>query len=284
MKKTCPQCSKPFQAPPSGRKFCSRQCYDRFQSNKVERICDTCGRTFLIRPSKIAEGGGRFCSLECRGMGWDEPCEACGKIVHRTPSHAKRFEHAFCSRECYWTWRDEHIERNCEQCGEVFSDKPSQMTDKRGKYCSQACYDAARAAQLVTLTCEQCGEPFTLIASHVNSSMYQGRFCSNTCRGIARRLPESARSIYSHEFTEALKKQIRERDGHTCQICGISTSDTYRALDVHHIDYNKTNNHPCNLITLCDSCHTRTNYNRGKWRERLASKIAQIHYSQQLLL
>jgi hypothetical protein len=35
---------------------------------------------------------------------------------------------------------------------------------------------------------------------------------------------------------------------------------------VHHIDYDKTNNHPSNLVTLCHNCHSRTNYDRPSWR------------------
>lgn len=38
----------------------------------------------------------------------------------------------------------------------------------------------------------------------------------------------------------------------SCEICG-STEE----LDVHHIDENRKNNYPINLITLCKSCHAR---------------------------
>lgn len=34
---------------------------------------------------------------------------------------------------------------------------------------------------------------------------------------------------------------------------------------VHHIDYNKLNCNPNNLITLCKSCHMKTNFNREYW-------------------
>ncbi len=40
-----------------------------------------------------------------------------------------------------------------------------------------------------------------------------------------------------------------------------------KKLDVHHIDYDKTNNNIENLIILCGSCHTKTNgkNNREYW-------------------
>jgi len=64
---------------------------------------------------------------------------------------------------------------------------------------------------------------------------------------------------YSLDWTRALKKIIRERDKHTCQIC------FNKGNHVHHIDYNKRNCNPENLITLCHSCHAKTNLNREKW-------------------
>ena len=66
---------------------------------------------------------------------------------------------------------------------------------------------------------------------------------------------------YGLEWTNKLKRLIRERDRHICQICEKENS-----RDIHHIDYNKKNNNKNNLITLCNICHTKTNFNRTKWR------------------
>lgn len=56
------------------------------------------------------------------------------------------------------------------------------------------------------------------------------------------------------------KKFIKERDGHVCQNPGCwGTTDR---LCIHHIDYNKHNCSPDNLITLCFSCNSRANVNR----------------------
>lgn len=65
---------------------------------------------------------------------------------------------------------------------------------------------------------------------------------------------------YSPEWTDVLKEMIRERDNYTCQLCGK------KGYPIHHIDYNKKNCNPDNLITLCKSCHTKTNWNREKWK------------------
>lgn len=70
---------------------------------------------------------------------------------------------------------------------------------------------------------------------------------------------------YPFEFNSRFKKEIRKRDGHKCQLCGASEANFNRALDVHHIDYNKENCDPGNLISLCRSCNGKVNQNREFW-------------------
>lgn len=56
------------------------------------------------------------------------------------------------------------------------------------------------------------------------------------------------------------KADIRERDSNICQnpYCYKTTS----RLHIHHIDYNKKNCHPNNLITVCGACNSRANIDR----------------------
>ena len=70
---------------------------------------------------------------------------------------------------------------------------------------------------------------------------------------------------YSTDWTRQLKKIIRKRDYNTCQICGKWVVD--KKSCIHHIDYNKKNCNPENLIGLCRSCHSKTNSNREKWKQ-----------------
>lgn len=65
--------------------------------------------------------------------------------------------------------------------------------------------------------------------------------------------------LYGFEWTKLLKHSIRTRDCFTCYICKKN------GWVVHHIDYNKKNNNPDNLITLCQGCHAKTNQNRNYW-------------------
>lgn len=68
---------------------------------------------------------------------------------------------------------------------------------------------------------------------------------------------------YNHNWNGSLKNKIRERDNYTCQLC--NKKQTKEKLSIHHIDYNKQNINEYNLISLCRSCHTKTNHLRDKW-------------------
>lgn len=72
---------------------------------------------------------------------------------------------------------------------------------------------------------------------------------------------------YGLGWTIKRKRFIRERDGYKCAVCDVSGNI------VHHIDYNKKNHELDNLITLCKSCHTRTNWNRDFWQSYFEGQI-----------
>jgi hypothetical protein len=75
--------------------------------------CAQCGGTFLAKPSKLAEGRGRFCGRRCyelsKRRSETRPCAVCNRSVSRLPS---RFAYAaaVCSSSC----RDE-LQRRSRQ-------------------------------------------------------------------------------------------------------------------------------------------------------------------------
>jgi hypothetical protein len=76
------------------------------------------------------------------------------------------------------------------------------------------------------------------------------------------------------------KETIRDRDNHTCQVCGIKEEDCGVKHNVHHIDYDKNNLSPSNLISLCGKCHGITNFNRDQWTIGFTIKIQGAAMSQ----
>lgn len=89
---------------------------------------------------------------------------------------------------------------------------------------------------------------------------------------------------YLGKFTKYLKELIRKRDNYRCQECFrhqdelFDTSGRKYKLNVHHIDYDKGNNDENNLISLCRSCHSQTNYKRENWTNYYQLKIKEISH------
>lgn len=84
---------------------------------------------------------------------------------------------------------------------------------------------------------------------------------------------------YGADFDKKLKLRVKERDGFTCQECALSEEFTYYPLHIHHIDYDKFNNNMSNLITLCCSCHMKTNSNnKMKWTNYYSNKIKETNH------
>lgn len=76
---------------------------------------------------------------------------------------------------------------------------------------------------------------------------------------------------YPAGFNCTTRFKIRIRDNFTCLVCNISENG--KKHHIHHIDYNKYNISSDNLVTLCHSCHTKTNQNREFWESYLSRKL-----------
>ncbi len=67
----------------------------------------------------------------------------------------------------------------------------------------------------------------------------------------ARERTLGGRGEYGPEWTEELRETILARDGYRCGRCRTAEG----MLQVHHVDGDKSNSHPSNLLTLCAACH-----------------------------
>jgi len=74
---------------------------------------------------------------------------------------------------------------------------------------------------------------------------------------------------YCKKFNRKLKKAVKARDNHTCQLCGA----TDKKLAVHHVHYDKENCYP-DLITICHHpCNITVNFNRKHYEKLFMNKL-----------
>jgi hypothetical protein len=89
---------------------------------------------------------------------------------------------------------------------------------------------------------------------------------------------------YATSFSGELRESVRRRDGYRCQLCGVPQIECDKALAIHHIDYDKKNSDPVNLVPLCNTCHARTSANRRHWTAFFRASLLKRHVGFQLPL
>lgn len=243
----------------------------------------------------------KFCSMKCRDdirkAKHMRPCLTCGKMFYRVPSHHKRGQ--FCGQECFGksrggdkhhNWKGGLCDRVCVECGKPFRcSKPGIVR------CSMKCRNAVLSALVskpIASQCAECGTAITITACFVGKK----RFCSQGCKnsshsrlmsgsGNPRFLHGQANIAYPAGWTWGFKKRVRRRDGQKCAICGMTRQEHGKAFCVHHINYDKMNIDPKNLITTCRFCHGRLHgkpRSRELW-QRILSRLLLSDMSAELL-
>ncbi len=142
-------------------------------------------------------------------------------------------------------WKGGKQSVQCDACGKYIIRFPSLI--KGNNFCNQSCYSQWKK------------ESFTGENNpNYGSTAMVGDGNPNWKGGIA--LEPYCQIWGDREY----KESIKERDDFKCQ--NPDCWDTSQDLVLHHIDYNKKNCHPDNLITLCVSCNIRANYRRESWK------------------
>lgn len=120
-------------------------------------------------------------------------------------------------------------------------------------------------------SCPICGKPVWVVPIARDSAHCCSMECSKKWRKMSYRGDGNpnwrdgiGKEPYSFDFDNKLKYQIKVRDNFTCQLCSYADRNK---LATHHIDYDKENSNPNNLITLCRSCNGKVNANREYWQK-----------------
>ena len=141
------------------------------------------------------------------------------------------------------------------------------------------------------LPCQHCGKEMKV----ENNQLGRKKYCSKVCLYAGRELKNTfppgdqhpgyvdgkAGTGYPPEFKPSLKKRIKARDNHTCQLCGITEAEhkekVGRGLTVNHVDFDKTNCADNNLNTLCCGCNSRINFDRPRWTAHFQQMMGALH-------
>lgn len=199
-------------------------------------------------------------SPRCRECGYKhltnrpffDVCRECGV----TKKHNKSPLCWSCASKKQWEERpgDRTITYSaCSECGAEKADTTSELCHS----CStRLTWDTIRErTRTLYDTCQECGQP---------KPMTDRELCLS-CAGVQRmkELFGTEGKEYPIGWCHTLKERIRDRDRRRCQLCGKTAVENGRKLDVHHIDEDKHNLDPSNLITLCASCHGKTKWDHS---------------------
>lgn len=85
---------------------------------------------------------------------------------------------------------------------------------------------------------------------------------------------------YPKEWNDEIRESIRNRDNRLCQFpeCTYSDVGKTKRLDVHHIDGNKQDCRPINLISLCHSHHMKVEMSPRTWEDYFYSVVSDYEH------
>jgi len=172
-------------------------------------------------------------------------CKYCGEGFERWRSKKRMF----CSRDCANSWkvgktRSKKVTSKCAVCGNKFEHYEKIVR----RYCSRECFGMGHKEWMLT------NNPFRGM-SHSEETKRKMMEAKGNFTG------ERSFNDYTEDWCR-VRVDVYRRSGFMCSVCCRKRC----RLSAHHIDYNKKNNDPDNLIALCDSCHSKTNTRREYWK------------------
>ena len=203
-------------------------------------------------------------------------CEHCGKKFKDYEANRKIYKRTFCSRKCYSKWtswamkngiRHSHLPKNRE----VSQETKKKLSNSLKEYYKNNKHWRAgkKLKERIKIKCKECGKDFEVLPYIAKRGR---KFCSKKCantnkgkkfNGKNHPFWKGGRKDYRGSNWHTKRKIALKRDDYTCQKCGKK-----KDLVVHHIVAYEDNgsNELENLLTLCRSCHSKTEWQNGKIR------------------
>lgn len=267
--------------------------------------CKACNAALIRRPGELAWNFRKrvTCDAECLKLHRSrtrrhehEPllpktCVVCG-VTFAPPPGSQKFNwkrRETCSRKCAIVQTtinrgqivdDGQQSKPCVVCGAAFQRTPDMYPPqwRAKKTCSPECarisFISNIRKQVPEKACISCGLLFERRANESVQSFRSRRTCGDrdcvaqVCRLIRWKRLERT-DPYPPEFYR-IRQAVLKRDGGRCRLCGESAYVTANGkrigTHVHHINYQKFDCRMDNLISLCRTCHIKTNSNRRYWQ------------------
>ena len=200
-------------------------------------------------------------------------CEFCGKEFYGPPSRSKA-KHITCSKECFGKLAKSRSDLNCT-CpiyGKKFHSKPSHIKRFKEVCCSKECNNIRRRNVMLGENNHQFGlkgsnNPTWKSDEKINRSGYR------MIRALDHPFKNCDGFVLEHRL---VAEKYLLTDENSVIINGKKYLDPN--FEVHHIDENRLNNSPSNLLILTHEQH-RQYHNKFMWRELLTGHIAKKEYN-----
>jgi len=177
-------------------------------------------------------------------------CKYCGVLCLNLPEN----NGSYCSRGCSTKDRNSSLEWCLNHSKKIKGKKDSEETKKKkseahlGHEVTQETRIKISESQLGIKKGPLSEETILKISGPNNHNWKGGTSTESYC------------CLWTKEYRD----EIKERDGYKC--LNPSCKNNSKRLAAHHVDYDKKNCHPNNLISICTSCNSRANKKRNTWK------------------
>lgn len=277
-----------------------KKYYDKFYKKQDEGVCKECGKRTKFY--KFSKGYSRFCSTKCLNSNKgvqkkkEQTCFKNNKVNH--PAQSKKIrdkinqtnlakygvKHSFLNKKV----REASIRTNLIR----YNVKHPMQCKMVANKVTQNRFIHSTLPHIKRIKKEMVAEGYKRLV-YKKSIMYftcpnnhrycmridywdRGQRCGKCWRHLTGKDSPTwkggiSNSPYPTMWNKKLRLSIRNRDDNKCQN-PLCFSGAPTDLTIHHIDYNKQNCDESNLITVCRSCNSKANTDRG-WHKAFYQEI-----------
>jgi hypothetical protein len=149
----------------------------------------------------------------------------------------------------------------CKVCGIEYISR----RDKIQRACSQKCGIIEKNKnKIIIKNCVVCNKEIRKSLSKLKNSKHGFYFCSRKCKDIGQSTIKEIQPPHygTADRTKYYRKNFIKNNDLICSRCDYKEFDC--SVQIHHIDKNRKNDNPNNLIALCANCHMALHSNRWK--------------------